>query len=200
MTKSTRNILIVIAALLIAAGIGGMVFALTAGIGNDAPEVPDETHETTRPEIIHEDVEYVYDDDGNLKSEVFYKDNVYNGQRDYYRNEDGEYITEFDKDKKEIMSSVAKHDALGNISTVTTYKEGKLYETVEYDYHGDFVTPAKKTVKTYEGDRELAEKTYYSEEGKKTQVCKYENGKLVSEVFYDESGKIIDKGGDSVEE
>ena len=200
MTKSTRTALIVIAAIFIAAGIGGIIFAFCGNFGGAASVGDDTTAETTFPEIIHKDVEYTYDDNGNLISQVFYKDNVYNGQIDYYRTENEEYITEFDKDNKEVSSTVTKHDALGNVSSVTTYKDGKVYETIEYDYHSDFKTPAKKTVKTYEGDRELAEKTYFSEEGKKTQVCKYEDGKLVSETFFDENGNVIEKGGDTVEE
>lgn len=200
MTKSVRTVLLAAAALLIVAGIGAMVFALTFDFDADTDKIPDETLETTRPEVIHEDVEYIYDAEGNLKSEVFYKDNVYNGQRDYYRDGKDEYITEFDKDHNEIMSSVTNRDALGNISTVTTYKDGKIYETVEYNYYDDFVTPSKKTVKTYEGDCELAEKTYFSEKGVKTRTCYYEDGDLLKEVFYDENGKPVDKGGETVEE
>ena len=47
---------------------------------------------------------------------------------------------------------------------------------------------------------ELAEKTYYAENGKKTRTCKYLNGELTEEIHYDENGVFIENGGETIEE
>ena len=183
MKKTTNVIGIAVAAVLILGGIAGAVYALVA----DRSDAADEAVEgSVTTEIIHDDVEYRYDENGDLKSEIYYKDNVYDGRKDYYNADGIEYVTVFDKDGNETFSSKAEYNAAGCLSTMVSYENHVLKEDVKYVYGDDLRTLEKKTVKTYEGEDEYAEKTYYNEEGKKARVCKYLNGELTEEIVYDE--------------
>lgn len=180
--KNTKNIIgIIIAALLIAGGTAGAVYAVVAD--NKEALVVDGSVTTEKQ---HDDVEYVYDENGDLRSEIYYKDNVYDGRKDYYNADGDEYVTVFDKDDNEIFSSKAEYNAADRLSKVTSYENHALKETVEYTYADDLRTLTKKTVKTYVGEDEYAEKTYYNEEGKAAKVIKYFNGELTEEIVYDE--------------
>lgn len=196
MNKTVKLLLLILACVLILGGIGAAVFALIT-----APEKESTDNDgATTTEVIHDDIEYIYNEDGTVKSEIYYKDNKYNGQKDYYKGEKDEYITIYNADGEITESSVSKFNGAGSLTSVTTYKSGKIYESTEYDYYDDLRTLAKKTVKTYEGEDELAEKTYYNENGKKTRTCKYLNGSLTEEIYFDESGNVIENGGETVEE
>lgn len=197
MNKTVKTVLLIVAVVLIIGGIGAAVYALIPAPEKDGS---DKGEGVTTTEVIHDDIEYVYNEDGSLKSEIYYKDNKYNGQKDYYKGEKDEYITVFNADGEEISSSVSKFNGAGSLVSVTTYEGGKIAELSEYDYYDDLRTLAKKTVKTYEGEDELAEKTYYSEAGKKTRTCKYLNGTLTEEIYFDEKGNVIENGGETVEE
>ena len=196
MKKSTKIILSVIAVLLIAVGVCGIIFAL---IGN-GDKVDAESTEGKETEKIHDSVEYIYDADGNIKSEVYYKDNVYNGQKDYFSTESSEYVTVFDADHNQIESSVTELNTVGSISKITTYRDGEVYRTVEYDFAYDLRTVAKKTVKTYTDKGEEAEKTYFDENGKQQRYCTFLNGEITSDTYYDENGNVVENGGETVEE
>lgn len=196
MKKKTKLIALIIAAILMIVGIGGAVFALI--MESKAP-APAEKPENDTTAVVHADIEYVYDDKGELRSEIYYKDNVYNGQKDYYTADDAAYTTTFDKDQNEIASSKTDFNIVGSISYVTEYENHKLVKTVEYDYDDDLITLLKKTTKIYEGEDELAEKVYYAN-GKKTRICKYKNGTLTEDIFYDENGNTIENGGETVED
>lgn len=181
--KSSKNVIgIIVAVLLILFGVGGAVFAVVADNGDQTAAV--DSSVTTAPE--HDDVEYIYDDKGDLKSEIYYKDNVYDGRKDYYNADGDEYVTVFDKDDNEIFSSKTQYNGAGRLSTRVSYENHQLCEEVEYVYAEDLRTLQKKTVKTYKGEDELAEKTYYNEEGKAAKVLKYLNGELTEEIVYDE--------------
>lgn len=195
MNKTTRIVLLAVAALLIIGGIGGIVYCIFFGGSSSENE---KTEGTTA--VIHDDIERFYDDEGNLKSEVYYKDNVYNGQTDYYKGQRAYYSTTFDKDNNEIASTVTETNAAGSITKITSYEGGTLVELVEYDYYEDLRTVAKKTVKTYEGEDEHAEKIYFAEAGYKTHVITFLNGNIVTETLYDENGNVTKSGGDNVEE
>ncbi len=197
MNKGTKIALLIISALLIIGGIAAAVIAIvTESDKSDAPDT-DAPTETT---VIHDSVEYFYDDDGNIKSERYYDNNVYMGKRDYFRTETAEYITVFDKDGNEVGSSVTEFNIVGSISKITTYQFHLLSETVEYDYYDDLRSPEKKTVKTYVGNDIYAEKTYFAENGKKTRYCTFLNDTTLEDNYYDENGNIIKNGGETSEE
>ncbi|MBE6588078.1 MAG: hypothetical protein E7647_06660 [Ruminococcaceae bacterium] len=197
MNKVTKILLLVLAAALIIGGIVAAVLAITNESDKAKKPSADGSDTTLAP---HDEVEYIYDEKGNVKSEIYYKDNVYIGQRDYFQDGNKEYITVFDKDRREIESSLLEKNVAGSVIKITTYKYHLLSEIVEYDYYYDLITPEKKTVKTYVGNDVYAEKTYYSENGKKTRQCSFLNDELLEDVYYDEFGKIIENGGETVEE
>ena len=180
MKKSTKALTLTVAALLIAGGIGGGVYAVLA------EKAAAETDTAAETELVHDNVEYVYDENGDLKSEIFYDNDVYMGRKDYFNSDGVSYVTEFDKDDNEIFSSMTETNIVGSITKTTSYENHTLKETVEYVYGDDLRTLQKKTVKTYTGEDEYAEKIYYNEEGKAARVCKYLNGELTEEIIYDE--------------
>ena len=94
--KNTKNLIgIIIASALIAGGIAGSVYALIADNKKEEP-VADSSVTT---EIQHDAVEYIYDENGDLKSEIYYKNNVYDRRKDYFNVDGDEYFTIFDKDR-----------------------------------------------------------------------------------------------------
>lgn len=196
MNKASKIILLTISALLIIGGIAAAVFAIAteSDKGKEEDTLPSETT------VHHDDVEYTYDEKGNVKSERYYKDGAFIGQRDYFYTENAIYTTEFDKDRKEIGSSVKEFNLVGSVSKITTYEYHLLKETVEYDYYYDLITPEKKTVKTYVGNDIYAEKTYYAENGKMIRHCTFLNDNMLEDVYYDEKGNIIENGGETSEE
>lgn len=196
MNKASKITLLTVSALLIIGGIAAAIFAIAteADKNKNQDDIPAETT------VPHEDVEYVYDDDGNIKSERYYNKGVFVGMRDYYYTDNAIYTTVFDKDNKEIESSVKEFNIVGSISKITTYKYHLLSETVEYDYYDDLRTPEKKTVKTYVGNDIYAEKTYYGENGKITRHCTFLNDNIIDDIYYDEKGNIIENGGETSEE
>ena len=194
MKKSTRVFLIVIAAILFAAGIGVLIFA---DVSSFAPASDGDTVETR-----HAETEYIYDDEGNIKSEIYYKNDKYNGQTDYYLSNDKKthYVIRYDKDNKEIGSTVTKYNSLGTIISIQEKELGEVTSLCEYDYYDDLTTPKIKTEKTYADGVENAVKTYFAEDGHKTRVMEYKDGDLVSDTYYDEKGNVIENGGETVEE
>ncbi len=198
MNKASKITLLIVSALLIIGGIGAAVFAIATE--SDKNKNKDKETDSAETTVLHDDVEYVYDDDGNIKSERYYENNVFMGQRDYFRTETAEYITVFDKDGNEVGGSVTEFNIVGSVSKTTTYKFHLLSETVEYDYYDDLRTPEKKTVKTYVGNDIYAEKTYYGENGKKTRQCTFLNDTTIEDNYFDEKGNIIKNGGETSEE
>ena len=196
MNKGTKITLLILAAILICAGIGAAIFA----IATESHKKQDGGADTGETTALHDDVEYVYDEEGNIKSERYYKNNEYIGQRDYYITDTAEYVTVFDKDGREIESSVTEFNARASITKITTYKYHLLSEVTEYDYYSDLTTVAKRTVKTYVGDDVYAEKTYFSENAKKTRQCTFLNDEMTEDVYFDENGNVIENGGETSEE
>ena len=185
MSKAKKTTLLIVAALLILGGIAAIIYAVAYGIKNDSQDSLN-TDETSG--IQHEDVEYIYDNNGNVKSEIYYKDNKYVGRKDFFSEKNKQYVTELDNEGNEVFSSVTELNAAGSISLITKYENKELTETVEYVYYDDMRTLRKKTTKTFEGDNEYAEKVLYSEDGQKIQVSKYENGALIEETLFEENG------------
>ena len=194
MNKATKIILLAVSALLIIGGVGAAIYAIATeskkGYQNDSTETTE----------AQEEVEYFYDDDGNIKSERYYKNGSYIGQRDYYYTDSSIYITEFDKNDNEVASSVKEFNIVGSISKITSYKLHLLSEEIEYDYYDDLRTPKKKTVKTYVGNDVYAEKSYFAEGGKKTRQCNFLNGEILEDKYFDESGNVIENGGETSED
>ena len=196
MNKASKITLLVVSALLILGGITAAIFAIATESKKDKSPDADNT-ETT---VAQDSVDIVYNDDGNVKSERYYENNVFIGQRDYHYTDTAMYTMEFDRNGNEVASSVTEFNIVGSISKVTSYKFRLLSEETEYDYYDDLRTPEKKTVKSYVGNDVYAEKTYFAENGKKTRNCKFLNDKLIEETYYDENGNIIKDGGETIED
>lgn len=196
MNKASKITLLTVSALLIAGGIGAAIYAIATESHKDkAPQT-----ESTETTILHDDVEIFYNDDGNVKSERYYDNNVFIGQRDYHYTDTAMYTMEFDKDGKEVGTSVTEFNAVGSISKVTSYKFRLLSEEIEYDYYSDLRTPEKKTAKTFVGNDVYVEKTYFSEDGKKTRQCTFLNDDMIEEYYFDENGNVIENGGETSED
>ena len=130
MNNKTKTILLIISAILVATGIALLIYAAVSpsfgnGNGND-----------TAVETQHAEIEYRYDDEGNISSEIYYKNDKYNGQTDYYLSSDKKtyYAIVYDKDSKEIGSTVTKYNSLGTIVSVQAKELGEIVSLTEYDY------------------------------------------------------------------
>lgn len=196
MNKASKITLLAVSALLILGGIAAAVFAIATESKRDTAPSGDSIQTT----VPHDSVEIDYNDDGNIKSERYYDNNVYVGKRDYHYSDTAMYTMDFDRDGKEVASSVTEFNIVGSISKVTSYKFHLLSEETEYDYYDDLRTPEKKTVKTYVGNDIYAEKTYFSADGKKTRHCKFLNGEIIEDTYYDENGNVIKDGGETIED
>lgn len=195
MNNKTKTVLLIISAILVATGIALLIYAAVSSSGNGGGD-------DTAAETQHAEIEYRYDDEGNISSEIYYKNDKYNGQTDYYLSSDKKtyYAIVYDKDSKEIGSTVTKYNSLGTIVSVQVKELGEVVSLTEYDYYDDLTTPKIKVEKTYEDGVENAVKTYFAEDGQKTRVCEYKDGELVSDTNYDENSIINENGGETVEE
>ena len=196
MNKASKITLLTVSAVLIVGGIGAAIYAIATE--SDKGKTPQT--ESTETTILHDDVEIFYNDDGNVKSERYYEDNKFIGQRDYHYTDNAMYTMEFDKNGKEVGTSVTEFNAAGSISKVTSYKFRVLSEEIEYDYYSDLRTPEKKTAKTYVGNDIYTEKTYFAESGKKTRQCTFLNDDMIEEYYFDENGNVIENGGETSED
>ncbi|MBQ4066915.1 MAG: hypothetical protein IJD22_04635 [Clostridia bacterium] len=209
MNKATRIILLIIAFLLIGAGIAAGIFAIVKGPESELSEKNEETEAEyivdlddvidTTPigELIKYDrVEEKLDEDGLLTSRIYYLGDAYAGRKDYFRTETEEHILVFDANEKEIASTLMSFNAAGSVSTVTHRMNSTVTKTVEYDYYEDMTTPENKLVKIYSGEDVFATKTFYYENGKMSEVNEYKNNELTSRIVYDENGNPIENGGE----
>ena len=195
MDKKTKSILLIISAILVATGIALLIYAAVSSAGNGGGD-------DTAAETQHAEIEYNYDNEGNISSEIYYKNDKYNGQTDYYLSSDKRtyYEIRYDADSKEIGSTVTKYNSLGTIISIQKKELGEITSLTEYDYYDDLTTPKIKVEKTYADGVENAVKTYFAEDGQKTRVCEYIDSELKSDIYYDENGNVIENGGETVED
>ncbi|MBE6714860.1 MAG: hypothetical protein E7575_06235 [Ruminococcaceae bacterium] len=140
--------------------------------------------ETTQESLQHEPVEYFYDNKDRIKSEVYYENNVYNGQKDYFYNDRETHIMIYDSEKKLCENIKSVVNAVGNLTLEEKYKDGKQVSSLEIVYHDDLVTPKKETLIEYTDKGEEATKTFYDEDGNTVSVSKYLDGELTEEKLY----------------
>ena len=194
MNRSKKTALLIVAAILIVAGLALIAYSVIYLMGNEGDAGSDAPK--------HAETEYTYDDEGNITSEKYYKNDVFTGQTDFYTSNDSktQYAIRYDADLKEIGSTVTKMNSFGTILSVQVKEMGEIVSLTEYSYQDDMVTPKKKVEKTYEDGVEFAVKTYYSENGTKTRVCEFEDGEMTADTYYDEKGNVIENGGETIEE
>ena len=188
MKKSTLIILIVTAALLIAAAITCAAFLLLG----DSEQQPEQTEKPT--DTIHENIEYRYNEDGQISKIIYYDNDVLQGSTDYVYMEDYTCIVYFDKDNKQTGYEQTNYNALKNPTKYVKKEGDTLLESIEYDYFDDLATLQKKTTKTYTNGEEHAEKEYYNELKQMTRKCTYKDGNLISDLTYtyNEAGEAVD--------
>lgn len=193
MSSKTQKILIITAVLLLVLAMVGIVAVI---LMDRAPGSEDSTSgDTTEAAVIHEPEEYVYDEDGKLSCIKYYKDNVYDGQKDFFvDNKTGtEYTMLYDAENNEIESEKTERNTVGSVKFYQKRVLGVVVQTVEYDYYDNMKTLKKRTTKDFDSDgNENAEKLYYYENGKVSRRCEYLNGELERQEFYDEEGNTID--------
>lgn len=196
MKKSTLIILIIAAALLIAAAITCTAFLLLDNSGQQ----PEQTEKPT--DTVHENIEYRYNEDGQISKIIYYDNDVLQGSTDYVYMEDYTCIVYFDKDNKQTGYEQTNHNALKNPTKYVKKEGDTLLESIEYDYFDDLATLQKKTTKTYIDGVEHAEKEYYNEAGQMTRKCTYEDGDLISDLtyIYNEAGEAVDSAPTTVSE
>lgn len=188
MKKITLIILIGVAVLLIAAAITCAVFLFSDD--SASPSV-----QTEKPmDTIHENVEYKYNEEGQISKILYYDNDVLQGSTDYVYMDDYTCIVYFDKDNKQTGYEQTNHNSLKNPTKYVKKEGDKLLKSIEYDYYDDLSTLQKKTTKTYTDGIEYAEKEYYNEAGQMTRKCVYEDGELVSDLTYtyNEAGEAVD--------
>lgn len=188
MKKSTLILLIITAALLIVAAITCTAFLLL----DNSEQQPEQTEKTT--DTIHENIEYRYNEDGQISKIIYYDNDVLQGSTDYVYMEDYTCIVYFDKDNKQTGYEQTNHNALKNPTKYVKKEGDTLLESIEYDYFDDLATLQKKTTKTYTDGVEHTEKEYYNELGQMTRKCTYEDDNLISDLTYtyNEAGEAVD--------
>ena len=188
MKKSTLIVLIVTAALLIAAAITCTVLLLL----DDTPQQPVQTEKPT--DTIHENIEYRYNEDGQISKIIYYDNDVLQGSTDYVYMDDYTCIVYYDKDNQQTGFEQTNHNALKNPTKYVKKEAGELIQSIEYNYYDDLATLQKKTTKTYTDGVEHAEKEYYNEAEQMTRKCTYEDGSLISDLTYtyNEAGEVVD--------
>lgn len=190
MKKNTMILLIIVAVLLIAAAVVCAVFLFTDT--SDTPPAADT--EAPTEETMHEDVEYKYNEDGQVSQILYYENDVLQGSTDYVYMDDYTCIIYFDGDNQQTGYEQTYHNELKNPTKYIKKEGDTLIESIEYDYYEDLTTLQKKTTKTYVDGVEYAEKEYYDEAGKLTRKCTFEDGNTISDVTYtyDAGGEMVD--------
>ena len=77
-------------------------------------------------EATHADEEVVYDDDGSVKSRVYYKDGEYDGRTDYYSKDGIDYEMRYNSAGEEIASRKTEHNALGSVTVDQKRENGEI--------------------------------------------------------------------------
>lgn len=180
MTPKKRKIIIIIASAVLVCALAAAAFFIMLDKGVFSKGAPDASDETT-----HADEEVVYDDDGSVKSRVYYKDGEYDGRTDYYSKDGIDYEMRYNSAGEEIASRKTEHNALGSVTVDQKRENGEITELSEYTYYDDMTTLKKLVTKTYDADgSESAEKLFYDEGGTVVRRVKYENGESISDETY----------------
>lgn len=196
MSAKLQRILIIAASLLLIAAVVGLAFYFVSDRDTEKTEEPASTTAAyTTEEIIHDDEEYRYNEDGTLKSIVYYKDNKFNGQIDYFSDKDRniDYVMTYGADNKEVCREITEKNSEDSPILYRKKVNDEVVQSIEYDYASDGITLKKKTTKNFADDgTESAEKLYFYENGKVSQKCEYTDGVLTSEIFYNEEGNTVE--------
>ncbi len=189
--KKSIQIVLIIAVVLLVAGAGVCAILLFSDKPNNT-NTPVQTE--MPPETQHENIEYQYNEDGQISKIIYYDNDVLQGSTDYVYTDNYTCIIHFDKDNEQIGYEQTNYNALKNPIKYIEKKLGELVMSIEYDYYADQSTLQKKTTKTYKDSTEIAEKEYYDEAGKMTRKCTYEDGNLTSDITYtyDANGKVAE--------
>lgn len=166
MTKSTRNIIIIIAAAVLVLAIAAGVWAFLS-IKNEEKKIYE------YPE---------YDDKGNIEL-IAYRDVYGNlvGSENHFKGENNtEYVIHYGKDGEEIGSEVTTVNKQGSPEKLTVRENGEIVSETLYTYYEDGKTLKIKAVKTYEGEDVKAVKEWYDEEGNVTDTKNYLNDEEVN--------------------
>ena len=197
MTLKNQKILIITASVILVLALAATAVLVMAECG-----VFDKEEKTEGGDgVVHEPEEIVYDDDGNIKSRIYYENNQYSGRTDYYSKDKTDYEMTYDRDGNEIASRKTEHNAMGSVTLDQKRENGEITEIKEYTYYENMTTVKKIVTKTYdEGSNETAEKLYYSESGSVTRRSEFYNGELTGEVYYDEAGNEVEAPAESTDD
>lgn len=197
MTLKSQKILIIAASVILVLAIAATAVLVMLELGVfEEKNSPGATEGT-----VHQPEEIIYDENGNIRSRIFYENNEYNGRIDYYSKDKTDYEMTYDRDGNEIASRKTEHNAVGSMTFDQKRINGDIVEIKEYTYYEDMTTVKKIVTKTYdEGSNETAEKLYYSESGSVTRRSEFYNGELTRDVYYDGAGNETDKGAQNTDE
>lgn len=183
MNTKTQKILVAVAAVLILAAIAAVIVLAVGTFSAEGSENGEKSAET-----LHPAEETFYNSDGSVNRIVYYKDDVYNGQTDYYSEDNKDYVIYYDKDKNNVANELTEKNGQGK---TVMHKKSENKKTVlleEYVYADDMVTLKKYTKKTYdENGTENAEKLYYADDGATViQRITYVDGEEKTNESFDE--------------
>lgn len=166
MKKSTRNVIIIVAAAV-------LVLAIAAGVWAFLSLKEEEAKIYEYPE---------YDESGNLIL-VAYRDIYGNlkGSDNYTTMPDGtKAVHHYDENKEQIGVETTKFNSEGSPTQYCKYEYETLVNEITYTYYEDGVSLKTKAEKTYEGEYVKAVKEWYDEEGNVTETKNYLNDEEVN--------------------
>ena len=156
MSSKTQKILIITAVVLIVLAAVGVAFLL----------IPPEKGEGAPADTVHPAEETVYNEDGTVNRVVYYENDVYQGQKDFYTDGQTDYVTYYGADSQPCGLEKTVRNAANKIASYTKKEGDKTVAEDEYIYQEDAETLKKVTKKCYSADgKESAEKLYYAEDG-----------------------------------
>lgn len=184
-------------ALLVIAFLGVVFLALhSAGVFENMGKQEETTvSDTTVPTAVveHDDVEEETNADGTPKKVTYYKDNVYNGSIDYVYDGATVYEVHFDADDKLIKSIKKTVNEVGSIIYESHSDAADILTEIEISYYDDLITVWKKVTTDHTGEKEIATKEIFTEDGLVSDKYVYEDSVEVSHVVYtyDENGEVV---------
>lgn len=160
MSTKMQKLLIAAATVLLVLAAASLVLLMTN------PFSKDETGKDSPADTVHEPEEYFYNEDGTLNRIVYYENDEYNGQKDFYSEGKKDYVIYYDKNGENCANELTVKNDAGKTVSYKKSENGKTLVLEEYDYADDSVTLKKYTKKTYdENGAESAEKLYYADDG-----------------------------------
>ena len=152
MNTKTQKILIITAIVLIVLAVGAVIFIFAAP---DKPSAP-----------VHPAEETFYNDDGTVNRIMYYDNDVYQGQTDFYSDGNTDYVMFYGADTALLGSEATKKNAMGKIESFKKHEGDNLVEDDLYTYQDDCETLIQVVKKHYDKDGNLtAEKLVYAEDG-----------------------------------